>query len=461
MKSFAVAIAAAVLVVTGLCRADDQAAPSQPLKAALFEFSGQQFAGSVVWYTDNVESAPELAPTLALRADIEIPHLGMALRVELRHNDDALPFSHTVELVFTLPPDFPDGKIASVPGLLMKAGETTRGDALQGVSAKVADNFFLIFLSNDEADRQRNVQLMTERPWLDVPIVYSNGKRAVITVEKPASGERAPAMLGLAAPIASEQPRGVTAVVPEATIEPANPRMPIEHLLPQAVGKPWPMRGASPSEWYAPLNQVLETASGRQLAALPSAEPREPVPPKLTLPVLERPTWAWPPGRFWWALAPGLRSVSWTWQTGWQPVLPQMVRIASRIELPSVLPARLPAWVWDTSAAMVAAGSVPPWPRVRAPDFRVPTRASHFTDIKNLEPPPQFVRWSDRLETVLADGREVNRRCRAALGKPPPPGKVYRGCARGLAGRCFITRIDDPGVARHELAHCNGWKHPE
>jgi hypothetical protein len=35
------------------------------------------------------------------------------------------------------------------------------------------------------------------------------------------------------------------------------------------------------------------------------------------------------------------------------------------------------------------------------------------------------------------------------------------GCAYRLAGRCFIIRVDDPGVARHEPAHCNGWKHPE
>jgi hypothetical protein len=41
--------------------------------------------------------------------------------------------------------------------------------------------------------------------------------------------------------------------------------------------------------------------------------------------------------------------------------------------------------------------------------------------------------------------------------KPPPAGKVISGCAHRVAGRCLITRIDDPGVARHELAHCNGW----
>ncbi len=75
-------------------------------------------------------------------------------------------------------------------------------------------------------------------------------------------------------------------------------------------------------------------------------------------------------------------------------------------------------------------------------------------------PPARFVRWSDRLETVLPAG-EVERRCEILRGKLPPRGKVLHGCAHYAAGRCFIVRIDDPGVARHELAHCNGWKHPE
>jgi len=102
--------------------------------------------------------------------------------------------------------------------------------------------------------------------------------------------------------------------------------------------------------------------------------------------------------------------------------------------------------------------ATPSWPRVRAPDFHIPTGESRVRS--DWMPPAQFVRWSDRLETVLSAG-EVARRCEALRGKPPPRGKVLRGCTHGAAGRCFIIRIDDPGVARHELAHCAGWKHPE
>jgi hypothetical protein len=99
---------------------------------------------------------------------------------------------------------------------------------------------------------------------------------------------------------------------------------------------------------------------------------------------------------------------------------------------------------------------------VPAPDFHLPTGRSRFAggSDKYLEPPAQYVRWSDRLETVLGDIHEVDRYCRVLTEIVPRPGKIIRGCAHGAAGRCFIVRIADSGVARHELAHCNGWKHP-
>jgi hypothetical protein len=165
----------------------------------------------------------------------------------------------------------------------------------------------------------------------------------------------------------------------------------------------------------------------------------------------------WPPLE-WWAVAPRLPSGSWTWQPGWQPVPRATIRLASTTVAASMPGAKSPSWVQDTSRSVIPA-SVPPWPRVRAPDLRAPTGRSRFQGERNLEPPTQFVRWSDRLETVLAGEREVTQRCLAVGSKLPPLGKVLRGCAHGTVGRCFIIRIDDPGVARHELAHCNGWRH--
>jgi hypothetical protein len=423
MKSFAAVIAVAVFGVAGHCRADEQAAtppsgavgaPSRPLKAVLSDFVGNQFVGSVVWHTDNVAQTGH-PPVFAVRADIEIPDLGMAVRLDLRRNEDAsLAASHTVELVFTLPSDFPHGEIGNVPGLLMKADETVRGDALKGVSVNVATNFFLFGLSSAEADRQRNIRLIEERSWIDVPIAYSNGKRVDIVVEKAPFGERAVAVLGL--PAAGLMTLGQSGDGPAASPAPGN-------------------------------------------AAFSAARLNEAVRQKLNIAVLARPLWSWPPLPVWWSWMPRSLTGRWTWQLWGQTALPgSTVRFASTT-VPTLAP-RPPSWLQSMSAVTVATTAVPPWPRVRAPDFHIPSGRSRFAGEKNLEPPARFVRWSDRIETVMPPD-EVGRRCRAVLGRPPVLGNVYRGCSRGVVGRCLIVRIDDPGVARHELAHCNGWRHPE
>ena len=36
-----------------------------------------------------------------------------------------------------------------------------------------------------------NLQLLNERGWIDVPVVYNNNRRAIVAMEKGASGERA------------------------------------------------------------------------------------------------------------------------------------------------------------------------------------------------------------------------------------------------------------------------------
>jgi hypothetical protein len=90
-----------------------------------------------------------------------------------------------------LPPGFSHGGIASIPGIMVKQGETNRGIALNGVAVKVTDNYFLVGLSLADADVQRNVQLLKERSWFDIPIVYADGKRALVAIEKGPPGERA------------------------------------------------------------------------------------------------------------------------------------------------------------------------------------------------------------------------------------------------------------------------------
>jgi hypothetical protein len=148
--------------------------------------------GSAVWRTESVPPAPGQPPAIAIRADIEIPERHMSVRWSMRRNDDkALPASHVVEVIFTLRPNFPHGGITNIPGMLMKQSESTRGVPLAGLAVKVTNNFFMIGLSSVEADRSRNIQSLKERAWFDIPVVYNDGRRAIIAVEKGIPGELA------------------------------------------------------------------------------------------------------------------------------------------------------------------------------------------------------------------------------------------------------------------------------
>jgi hypothetical protein len=153
---------------------------------------GNRYVGSALWRTETVSPGPGLAPELAIRADVEVPERRLAMTMSIRRNTDtALPASHTVEILFNLPADFSFGGVANVPGLLTKEAEQARGAPLSGLAVKVTNNFFLVGLSSADPDMQRNMQLLQERSWFDIPIVYNNGRRAILAVEKGNPGERA------------------------------------------------------------------------------------------------------------------------------------------------------------------------------------------------------------------------------------------------------------------------------
>jgi hypothetical protein len=115
----------------------------------------------------------------------------MRMTFSLRRNTDkALPASHTIEIMFTLPADFSEGGVNNVPGVLMKAEEQARGTPLAGLAVKVTNGYFLIGLSAVDVDLQRNIDMLKNRDWFDIPIVYTSGKRAILAMEKGPAGKR-------------------------------------------------------------------------------------------------------------------------------------------------------------------------------------------------------------------------------------------------------------------------------
>jgi hypothetical protein len=76
-----------------------------------------------------------------------------------------------------------------------------------------------------------------------------------------------------------------------------------------------------------------------------------------------------------------------------------------------------------------------------------------------MMPPPLYDHVPNMpVQEHVLDFRSVDAICRRH-GLPALQGRTYNGCAFIIKGVCYIWRIDDASVRRHELAHCNGWIH--
>ncbi|MCK0198377.1 hypothetical protein MWN34_15800 [Ancylobacter sp. 6x-1] len=152
----------------------------------------QQFVGTVTWKTETFDAGNGNGPDLGIHATVEIPDRQVKVEISLRRNQDSsLPASHIIELHFDLPQDFDLGTVANVPGIRAKPSEGAQGVPLAGLAVRVTPGFFLVGLSALEADRQRNLALLITRNWLDVPLVFSNGRRGILALEKGPTGDSA------------------------------------------------------------------------------------------------------------------------------------------------------------------------------------------------------------------------------------------------------------------------------
>lgn len=155
------------------------------------DLQGSAEAGAVVWSLVQESPGGNLPPEAAIRAEASIPGKEMQFRMTIRRNGDkSLPASHIIEMIFITPDDFEGGGIENVLRITFKDSEQSAGNPLLGIPAKISDGFFLLALTDSKADIEANSTMMRRLDWLDVPIVYSSGRRALITMEKGVPGSK-------------------------------------------------------------------------------------------------------------------------------------------------------------------------------------------------------------------------------------------------------------------------------
>ena len=152
---------------------------------------GSAEPGATVWSLIQESPGNDLPPEPAIRAEASVPGKDIQLRMTIRRNaDKSLPASHIVELIFITPDNFAGGAIDNVLRMTMKETEESAGNPLAGMTAKIADGFFLLALNDEKQARDANYALLRRQNWIDVPIVYKSGRRALMTMEKGIPGEQ-------------------------------------------------------------------------------------------------------------------------------------------------------------------------------------------------------------------------------------------------------------------------------
>ncbi len=144
--------------------------------------------GSVAW-TLQQENDSEGRPSPTVQGQITVPGRGLSALITFKRNTDpSLPASHLIEIVFSVAPGFEGGAIDSVQRIAMKSTEQDRGNALIAVPAKITDDFHMIALNDFPDAMKTNLELLKSRNWIDIPVSYRNGRRALLTLQKGPEG---------------------------------------------------------------------------------------------------------------------------------------------------------------------------------------------------------------------------------------------------------------------------------
>ena len=148
--------------------------------------------GKVTWQLKNDTTNAGGKDQPMVEATVEVPERKLKAIVSFKRNADvSLPASHIIEVVFDLPDDFAEGNVESVQRIAFKQTEQDRGNSLIAVPAKITDDFHMIALNDDADARKVNTELMKTRSWIDIPVIYRNNRRALLTFEKGSTGTEA------------------------------------------------------------------------------------------------------------------------------------------------------------------------------------------------------------------------------------------------------------------------------
>jgi hypothetical protein len=139
--------------------------------------------GSVAWERSDMDGRPAITATLRLPGSAAI----VAMRF-YENPDPSVPAGHLVEIRFS-------GRLAASPvrrvqAPLVKPSSGARGESLSGLPIPVTGNLFWIALAAEPRRAAHNLELLGAAAWIDIPLLFKDGRRGVLSVETGEAGAR-------------------------------------------------------------------------------------------------------------------------------------------------------------------------------------------------------------------------------------------------------------------------------
>jgi hypothetical protein len=138
--------------------------------------------GSVTWTRPGANAggaAPSAGPVPV--AKVAIGPAGIIATISLccRPAEGATITELSLDIrLDTQPPQDP---VRSLGGVEMRQTGNVQGDALVSAVSLAAPGEYRVRLSQTQADLERNMRLLLGRPWIDIPVTFASGRRAILT----------------------------------------------------------------------------------------------------------------------------------------------------------------------------------------------------------------------------------------------------------------------------------------
>ncbi len=146
---------------------------------------GEASEGKVTW---TKVQQPDGLPAIQGRIDVADPNIDVVITIA-KNTDPGLPASHLIEITFEGIENLSDSAIERIPAIVLKPNEQARGQPLVGAGVPVTDSMFWIALSDKSDQVSTNIATLRDGSWFDMPLLFKDQKRALITFEKGGEGE--------------------------------------------------------------------------------------------------------------------------------------------------------------------------------------------------------------------------------------------------------------------------------